>query len=73
MKDVDDATEPRVRGVSRRAFVASAARLGLAASTLSALDAVALQPARADGAARRSDIQFDVVRTGVAQVSSPGP
>jgi hypothetical protein len=47
--------------LTRRAFVETAARLGLAASTLGALDALALVPARADAAARRrpSDIQFD--------------
>jgi hypothetical protein len=51
--------------VSRRAFVASAARLGLAASTLGALDALAIAPVRASAAARRppSDIQFDTART----------
>jgi hypothetical protein len=48
------------RAIDRRAFVASAARLGLAASTLGALDAVALTPARADAGVPRSDIQFDV-------------
>jgi hypothetical protein len=48
--------------LTRRAFVESATRLGLAASTLSALNALAWTPARAGGAARRgpSDIQFDV-------------
>lgn len=48
--------------LTRRAFVASAARLGLAASTLGTLDALALVPDRAESAARRrpSDIQFDV-------------
>ena len=46
--------------IDRRAFVASAARLGLAASTLGALDALAFAPPRADAAgARRPDIQFD--------------
>lgn len=48
--------------VSRRTFVASAARLGLAASTLGALDALAIAPQRAEAAARRSDIQFDVAK-----------
>jgi hypothetical protein len=46
--------------IDRRAFVASAARLGLAASTLGALDALAFAPARSDAATRRPDIQFDV-------------
>jgi hypothetical protein len=46
--------------LSRRAFVASAARLGLAASTLGALEAVARAPERAHAAGRpRPDIQFD--------------
>jgi hypothetical protein len=48
--------------LTRRAFVAYAARLGLGASTLAALEALALVPRRADAAGRRrpSDIQFDV-------------
>jgi hypothetical protein len=46
--------------IDRREFVASAARLGLAASTLGALDALASMPARADAARRRPDIQFDI-------------
>jgi hypothetical protein len=47
--------------LSRRAFVASAARLGLAASTLSALEELARMPERAAaaGRARLPDIQFD--------------
>lgn len=48
-------------GIDRREFVASAARLGLAASTLGALDALASMPVRADAARRRPpDIQFDI-------------
>jgi hypothetical protein len=59
--DGNDGRAARAAGtVSRRAFVASAARLGLAASTLGALDALASSPARADAAAARSDIQFDI-------------
>lgn len=40
--------------------MASAARLGLSASTLCALDALAWRPPRADAAMRRPDIQFDI-------------
>lgn len=46
----------------RRAFVESAARLGLTATTLGALDALAWTPPRAGAAIRRRrpDIQFDI-------------
>lgn len=56
------APEPQAN-VDRRAFLAAAARLGLAASTLGALDAMALTPDRAAARSRRGalpDIQFDV-------------
>src|ERR1700727_547137 len=47
--------------LTRRAFVASAGRLGLAASTLGVLEAVAWKPERAvaAGPQRLPDIQFD--------------
>lgn len=48
--------------LDRRAFLGSAARLGLAASTLGALEAAAWTPARATAAGKRAlpDIQFDL-------------
>jgi hypothetical protein len=50
---------------TRRALLAAAGRLGLGATMLGALDAVALTPGRAQAAVRRGrlpDIQFDIDR-----------
>lgn len=54
---------PSGSNLSRRAFLGSAARLGLAASTLGALEAAAWTPTRADARSPRRalpDIQFDL-------------
>ena len=49
------------QAISRRSFLTSAARLGVAASTLGALDVAAWLPQRAAAAtARLPDIQFDI-------------
>jgi hypothetical protein len=47
--------------IDRCEFVTSAARLGVAASTLDALDALAWMPSRADAATRRRpEVQFEI-------------